>query len=105
MERFTGHETAPQVDPSLTDVVLYEKDAASDGYNLYQNRLMDMEGKTIQEWPLAGASDLSPPLNIGALLDDGSVLAWELVNHQLLKLDWNSNLVWKSDLRRVRGDR
>ena len=75
MERFTGHEIAPQVDPSLTDVVLYEKDAVSDGYNLYQNRLMDIEGKTIQEWPLAGASDLYPPLNIGALLDDGSVLA------------------------------
>lgn len=84
---------------SLRDVVGHEKDAASDGYNLYQSRLMDMEGKTVQEWSRGGASGLSPALNIGALLDDGSVLAWEVVSLRLLKLDWHSNLVWKSDLR------
>ncbi len=86
------------VDESLRNVVLHEKEATSDGYNLYQNRLMDMEGSTIREWFLAGAPDDSPPLAIGALLDDGSVLAWEK-HHHLLKLDWDSSLLWKSDLR------
>ncbi len=86
-------------DAELRDVVVYDKEAAFDGYNLYGEILIDMQGRRVNDWGRHLVSGLSNRLNIGALLEDGSVLAWELVTMRLVKLDWNSSPLWKSDFQ------
>jgi hypothetical protein len=89
--------TADRVDTSLVGVVTYLPDLAGKGYNLYGAAqagkvvLMDMTGKTVHQWsdPREKPASLGLPL----LLPNGDVIAIQRFRG-LLRLDWNSNVVW-----------
>ena len=86
-------------DTELRDVVVYDKEAAFDGYNLYGEILIDMQGRRVNDWGRPWVSGIINRLNIGVLLEDGSVLGWDQVSMRLVKLDWNASPIWKSDFR------
>jgi hypothetical protein len=99
-------------------VTLHDRERAFQGYNLYNPRsedgarLIDMEGRVVHRWTsnVRGAtlaayrSRLSgriprfvPGWNHVELLDDGGVLAIG-THDMLLRLDRDSNVIWKRDM-------
>ena len=98
-----SEETA---DPARQGVVLHDKDAAFDGYNLYGGTIIDMQGRRVHRWGQRRVhrwgqkkrTGLSHRVAIKTLLEDGSVLATETTAKNLLKLDWHSSLIRRSDL-------
>lgn len=84
----------------LTDVILYDAERASPGYNFYSSRrqtgarLIDMEGKELHAWndEKAGAWQHVE------LLPDGSLIA-VVKDKRLTRYDKNSNRIWSVEGR------
>ena len=82
-------------------VVVYNKKAAAPGLNLYNSYyragayLLDMEGRTIHAWRPTG---LNPRWHFVALCGDGDLLVC-IEDRALVKLDWNSAVVWERPMR------
>ncbi len=85
------------VDPERSGVVIHDADEAWPGYNLYATGisggvvLMDMDGRTVHRWQDPGESP--GPALLPVLLDGGDVLIIQKFRG-LIRLDWNSNIVW-----------
>jgi len=90
------------VGESGSGVVLFDRERACPGYNLYCTRytgqafLLDMEGQPVQEWQFA------PPEEGGSfhhvvMLADGDLLAIE-EHRRLIRFDWSSRPVWERRL-------
>jgi hypothetical protein len=79
-------------------VVLHNPDKAYRGYNLYCSRLgpeaylIDMEGRVVHSWTYP--QDEFWIWDHALLLENGDILVIEKYRF-LLKLDWNSNLIWR----------
>jgi len=83
-------------------VTFYNPDMCFHGLNLYSRRdhteahLLDMEGNIVHSW-----SDKTQDSKHWAhikLCENGDLLALE-GNDSILKLDWNSNILWKKKMR------
>jgi hypothetical protein len=84
--------------PGKDGVGIHKADKAYGGYNLYcsgaspEALLMDMDGKIVHRWSFR--SKRLPHWDHMVLLDNGDLLVANKFKH-LLKLDWNSNLLWR----------
>ncbi|KPL18639.1 MAG: hypothetical protein AMJ92_07100 [candidate division Zixibacteria bacterium SM23_81] len=93
-------ETA--VDKSDSGVVLYNSEKASSGYNLYSSKslnktiLMNMEGRVVHEWKYSPTQGRGP-YHCALMLGDGDLLVI-IRDQELVRLNWNSQVVWKKQL-------
>jgi hypothetical protein len=93
--------TEEPVEPSESGVVRYDSTKAWNGYNLYSAQitprvfLLDMDGYLVREWRYP--EEAKGLWHHVIMLADGSAVIVNMYNH-LLKLDWNSGLVWKRPL-------
>jgi len=94
--------TPDEVAPSDAGVVLYDPERANPGYNLYcsgikaEAYLMSMAGEIVHTWTYP---EIEPwRWRAVEMLANGDLL---VINkqHALIKLDWQSNLLWSRDLR------
>lgn len=89
---------------SLSGVITYNTKKAYEGYNLFENKgtefyLMDMDGKIVHKWKLP--KNEKGLWEYALLKKNGSIIA-ECVdcrNIGAVEVDWNSQLIWKSNLR------
>jgi hypothetical protein len=91
------------VDEGDTGVVLYDPELACNGYNLYctlgtgEVFVLDMEGRVMHRWackPAGGPGRYQHAL----MLSNGDLLVIK-ENKRLLRFDWNSELIWKKELK------
>jgi hypothetical protein len=93
--------TKEEVAPGTAGVVLHDKARACPGYNLYVDRptssvvLMDMDGRVVHRW-----SYPDKELRFwdhAVMLPGGDVVAIRKF-YDVLRLDWDSDLVWRSEI-------
>jgi hypothetical protein len=93
--------TNEEVDPNKSGVVTYQPEKSCRGYNLYCGRLssevilMDMTGRVIHRWTYS--DEKHSIWNHAVMLDNGDALIIRKL-HDLIKLDWESNLVWRKEI-------
>jgi hypothetical protein len=95
-------------DIDLVGVVHYDTTRTYDGLNLYtpqptsMARLVDMEGNAINEWnvDLEGGD----VWNHAELLPNGDLFAMVSVRGTLMRLDWDSNVLWVDQQRHYHHD-
>jgi hypothetical protein len=93
--------TADSVDATQSGVILYEPDSAWEGYNLIgtgisrEVLLIDMNGRIVHKWTDPRESPGSMILPV--LLSGGDLLVIQGVRG-LIRLDWDSHLVWEKRL-------
>jgi hypothetical protein len=90
-----------RADAQQSGVVLIDSGRVYDGYNFYCTRtsgevfLLDMKGAVVHTWNYrpkrGGGSDYA------ILLANGDVVVLNKLQ-ELLRLDWNSNVIWKKEL-------
>jgi hypothetical protein len=90
--------TEERVDPNISGVITYDSTKACSGYNLVCRRLelgaylMDMGGEEVHAWTYP---DDPPRLWMYAeLLADGDLMVIQK-RKALMRLDWDSNLIWR----------
>jgi hypothetical protein len=94
--------TRDTVDVRVSGVTTYKRGKAYDGYNIYCSRtspevyLMDMDGERVHTWSFTQRR--TRLWNHAVMLADGSVLVISKYR-SILKLDWDSNLIWEKRLR------
>ncbi len=77
-------------DETKRGVVLYNKELAFDGYNLYENSLIDMEGDEIHSWPFL--------IFYGLIDNRGNIISmWNEESKEIIKRDWSSKKIWKKN--------
>jgi hypothetical protein len=93
--------TSEEVDSVASGVITYKPDLAYPGYNIYASRLsgeailFDMNGKVVHRW-----SDPEKKFRVwdhAIMLKDGDLVVIRKF-HDILRLDWNSNIVWGMDI-------
>jgi arylsulfatase A-like enzyme len=82
-------------DESLRSVTVFDRGRASPGYDLYTNDvdevyLQDLEGERVHTWRIPGKKFCEH----AELLSDGS-LAVVCTHESLVRLDWDSNVIWE----------
>lgn len=94
--------TEEEVSPDRVGVVLHNRERAYEGYNIYIDRssssvaLMDMEGTVVHRWTYP--DDQPRHWDHAIMLGNGDVIAIRKF-HDVLRLDWNSDLVWRSPVK------
>ncbi len=93
--------TKDEVDPGKAGVVTYKPSRSYRGYNLYcstltsEVHLIDMTGAIVNRWAYF---DKRPQVwDHAEMLDNGDVLVIRKF-YDLLRLDWESKLVWQNDI-------
>jgi hypothetical protein len=90
--------TKEQVDSTYMGVVTYKPEKAYPGYGIYTSRLspearlIDMEGNIVHRWSYP--DEHSQLWDHAIMLDNGDVIVIRKF-YDLIRLDWNSNLIWK----------
>lgn len=79
-------------------VVIYKPLFTNEGFNIYCSRdneasLMDMRGRVLHTWSIA-AGDWT-----AVAIDENGDLFFVSLDKMLVKLDWNSKIIWKNELR------
>ena len=93
--------TADSVDATESGVTLYEPDSAWEGYNLIgagtsgEVLLIDMNGRTAHKW--VDPRERPGSMILPVLIAGGDILVIQGVRG-LIRLDWNSNMVWERRL-------
>ncbi len=83
-------------------VLLHDTEKAFPGYNLYSSKLLnktmllDMNGRTVHEWRYGSPGD-EGPYHYAVMLEDGDVLVI-IRAKELLRLNWDSEVIWKKEL-------
>lgn len=90
-----------QVDTAQSGVVLIDSSRVYDGYNFYCTKssgealLLDMNGEVVHRWTYppkhGGGSDYA------ILLENGDVVILKKLR-ELLRLNWNSEILWRKEL-------
>jgi hypothetical protein len=94
--------TADKVDEEKFGVTVYDRERAYNGYNLFCARvlpeilLLDMEGNPVHRWRYAFEQQ-GDICEHAILLEDGSVIVVDRFKH-ILKLDWMSNGIWRTQV-------
>jgi hypothetical protein len=93
--------TEETVDSGASGVRIYKPDKASPGYNLYcvldsfRVNLIDMTGDIIHSWSYPQKGNVR--LEHAVMMDNGDILIIEKYRN-LLRLDWHSRPLWKSQM-------
>jgi hypothetical protein len=89
------------VDQMETGVLYYDPERAYPGYNFYCSRssgeafLLDMEGRVVHRWTYPQKT--GPGSDHAVLLENGDLMV--IQKHQsLMRLDWDSQLIWKKKM-------
>ncbi len=98
---YADFEEVPEEFSSKVGVTLHRPEAASPGLNLFNTRttneafLIDMSGEVVHRWE---SPSLGGTWHLVELLPNGDVL---IIGNDgyLARLDWDSNLLWKEELR------
>ena len=91
------------VDESEGNVEFYDREKAYPGYNLYcsglsrEAYLLDMNGRVMHRWTETSTGD-SSTLHHAVMLENGDLIMIRKPM-ELLRLGWNSELIWKKKLR------
>jgi len=94
--------TKGESDPAKAGVVRFKPSKSYRGYNLYCSTLtsevvlMDMTGTVVNTW--AYPDGPARVWDFARMLDNGDVIVIRKF-HDVIKLDWNSQLVWRNDLK------
>jgi hypothetical protein len=102
-------ETEAVVDPQRVGVVVYDREHAQPGYNLYCDHnsglaeLVDMEGNVIQHWNepntrLWTACKLLPNgdlLGVGRNFDPADPQPKRDADRRIMRLSWQGKIIWK----------
>ncbi len=81
-------------------VVGHDRSRAYPALNLFNSlpraraTLMDMEGKTLHEWSLDAAKEWAHVM----LRPNGDLLVLSEIPRKLLRLDWESNVIWEEEI-------
>jgi hypothetical protein len=91
--------TDGNVNADLLGVTRYDAEHSYPGYNFYTNDddevyLMDMRGRKLHTWYLPGKKQCE----CAELLENGDLIA-VCVEEAILRLDWNSKVVWENKNR------
>lgn len=94
--------TEERVEGDTSGVLVYDTDRAYAGYNLLCSRispevlLLDMQGRLVHRWffNIEHEDDLCEH---AILLENGDVIVIDRFKH-VIRLDWKSNIVWKTPL-------
>jgi hypothetical protein len=90
-------------DGERSGVVFHNPERAFDGYNLYVSRilgeaaLLAMEGRVVHSWTCAPNKSRGSFHHV-VMLEDGSLLVI-MEYKQIHRIDWDSNLIWQTNLR------
>jgi hypothetical protein len=93
--------TKEEVDPDKSGVITYKPEKSYRGYNLYCGRLssevilIDMTGRVVHRWSYP--DEQSTIWNHAVMLDNGDVIVIRKFR-DLIKLDWDSNLIWRKEI-------
>jgi hypothetical protein len=94
--------TPEKVEPSEAGVIVHDIERACPGYNLYcsgvkpEAYLMNMSGEIVHTWAYP---EITPwRWRAVEMLDNGDLLVINKL-HALIKLDWQSNLVWSRPIQ------
>ena len=93
--------TEEEVAPEKVGVVLHSRAKAYQGYNIYCDRLassvvlMDMEGNVVHTWTYP--DDKLRHWDHAIMLPGGDVVVIRKF-YDVLRLDWDSNLIWRSEI-------
>ena len=95
---YTSTTTEP-VDTDDSGVGIYKQDLVCEGYNLYcpalgsDVMLMDMEGSVVHRWSCPDSEH--GQWQHAIMLPNGDAVAISNEPNYLMRLDWQSNVVWK----------
>jgi hypothetical protein len=95
------HVTPEEVDTERSGVVLFDSTRAYRGYNIFtvglapQVLLMDMRGTMVHQWSYP--KDQGNLWHHAIMLANGDLLVINEFKH-VLRLDWDSNLIWKKEM-------
>lgn len=93
--------TDDEATAGLSGVVTYDRTQAWKGYNLYFGHiettaeLLDMEGNVVHRWTAVQAGERG--YMHGVLLENGDLLTF-VEDLEVVRLDWNSRLLWRKML-------
>lgn len=77
-------------DESLSGIQIYNKDKAYEGYNLFEGKLIDMQGNIVKDWDY---------VYLGTLDKEGNYYAQEYYESlKWGKFTWNNELIWEKDI-------
>jgi hypothetical protein len=80
---------APRFDASLSGVHLYDDPKVYDGYNLFEGKLMDMEGNIVKQWR---------NISLGVLDTNGDYYAQKSFEAPLWgRYTWDDKVIWEKD--------
>ncbi|MFC1800241.1 arylsulfotransferase family protein, partial [Candidatus Eisenbacteria bacterium] len=91
--------TSEKVDPESSGVMIHKPGEAHPGYNLYCCErcpdifLIDMTGEIVHRWTYPGRPGAR--WHHAILLPDGDIVAVAKEPNGLMRLDWNSDVVWE----------
>ena len=86
--------TKEKVNEGEMGVVKYNPKLAFDRYNLYKNKLINMQGDIVHSWS-------NPNHNLGlfgVILNNGDFLISNFEGTSIAKYDWDSNIIWEKEL-------
>ncbi len=90
--------TDEKVSGGPSGVIVYDRERAWPGYNLYFDRmktralLLDMEGKVVHRWSAVQTGEHG--WEFGILLENGDLVTFA-EDMETLRLDWNSVVLWR----------
>lgn len=93
--------TSEKVSADTSGVMLYDRDRAWPGYNLYCSRmtpeafLLDMEGNVVHRWTHEFKDGFV--WDYAIMLENGDLIVLDKF-HYIFQLDWDSNLLWERRL-------
>lgn len=76
-----------KINKSQFGVIRYNISNSFNGYNLYSNKLMDMDGNIVHSWQ---------NLSMVLILDNNDIVG--ITNVTIGRYGWDSNLIWRKDL-------
>ena len=82
--------TKEKVNESLVGVVNYNPELAFDGYNLYENKLMDMKGNIVHSW--------LQDTYFMIILNNGETIMLLGDDNKIGKYSWDSRVIWEKKL-------
>jgi len=90
-----------QAEEDRTGVVLYDREKAYDGYNLYTSRtspeifLIDMEGNVVRRW--TSPQERETIVEYAALFDDGDLI---VINkfEDVVRIDLRGETIWRQEI-------
>lgn len=79
----------PDFDPTISGARIYDRSKISDGYNLFEGKLIDMEGNVVKQWS---------SLFLGVIDENGDYYAQKYFEAPVWgRYTWDDEVIWEKD--------